>query len=122
MDKDKIRQTVAEAPLLSPNASKLLQIMVDPDHAMADVVQVVKLDSVLTARLLRIVNSPVFDLLNPVKSVDRAVGYLGEQIVVSVAMADSVSKMLNKPLTGYESQSGDLLGHDMFSAFAVGCA
>ena len=119
MDTDKIRKAIQKAPLLSANTSRLMQIMVDPDHAMADVVQLVKLDSVLTARLLRIVNSPVFDLLAPARSVDRAVGYLGERIVVSVAMADSVSKMLNKPLTGYESRSGDLWRHDLFSAFAA---
>jgi len=117
MDKDKIRRAIQEAPLLSANTSRLMQIMVDPDHAMADVVQLVKVDAVLTARLLRIVNSPVFNL--PVKSVDRAVGYLGERMVVSLAMADSVSKMLKKSLTGYESRPGDLWRHDLFSAFAA---
>ena len=119
MDTDQIRTAIQKAPLLSPNTSRLMQIIVDPDHALADVVQLVKLDSVLTARLLRIVNSPVFNLLMPVKSVDRAVGYLGERMVVSLAMADSVSKMLKKPLTGYESRPGDLWRHDLFSAFAA---
>jgi putative nucleotidyltransferase with HDIG domain len=119
VDTDKIRRAIQGAPLLSTNASRLMQVMVAPDHTMADVVQIVKLDSVLTARLLRIVNSPVFDLLTPAKSVDRAVGYLGERIVVSVAMADSVAKMLNSPLTGYESRPGDLWRHDLFSAFAA---
>lgn len=119
MDTDQIRKAIQKAPLLSPNTSRLMQIIVDPDHALAEVVQLVKLDSVLTARLLRIVNSAVFNLLMPVKSVDRAVGYLGERMVVSLAMADSVSKMLKKPLTGYESRPGDLWRHDLFSAFAA---
>ena len=119
MDTDKIRRAIQEAPLLSANTSRLMQIMVDPEHAMADIVQLVKLDSVLTARLLRIVNSAVFDLLTPARSVDRAVGYLGERLVVSVAMADNVAKMLNKPLSGYESRPGDLWRHDLFSALAA---
>ncbi len=118
-EQDKIRQAIQETPLLSPHASKLLQIVVDPDHELADVVQVVKHDSILTARLLRIVNSPVFGLLNPVSSVDRAVAYLGERMVVSVAMADSVNKLLNKPLEGYEGSKGALWRHDLFTAFAA---
>jgi putative nucleotidyltransferase with HDIG domain len=93
--------------------------MVNPDHEMADVVQVVKFDSVLTARLLRIANSPVFGLLTAVNSIDRAVAYLGERMVVSVALADSVSKMLNKPLKGYEGGQGVLWRHDLFAAFAA---
>jgi putative nucleotidyltransferase with HDIG domain len=119
MSIEKIKRAVQEAPLLSVNASRLLQTMVDPGHELLDVVQIVKLDSVLTARLLRIVNSPVFDLMNPVTSIDRAIGYLGERMVVSVAMADSVSKMLNKPLDGYEGRAGDLWRHDLFSALAA---
>ena len=119
MSIDKVKQAVQDAPLLSVNASRLLQTMVDPDHELMDVVQIVKLDSVLTARLLRVVNSPVFGLLNPVTSIDRAIGYLGERMVVSAAMADSVSKMLNKPLDGYEGRAGDLWRHDLFAAFAA---
>jgi putative nucleotidyltransferase with HDIG domain len=119
MDRDRIRKAVNEAPLLSGNASRLMQIMVDPDHELVDVVALVKLDSVLTARLLRIVNSPVFGMLQAVSSVDRAVAYLGERMIVSVALADSISKMMNQPLKGYESRQGDLWRHDLFTALAA---
>jgi putative nucleotidyltransferase with HDIG domain len=119
MNTERIRRAVNEAPLLSVNASRLMQIMVDPDHELVDVVALVKLDSILTARLLRIVNSPVFGMLKAVSSVDRAVAYLGVQTVVSVALADSVSKMMNQQLKGYESRQGDLWRHDLFTALAA---
>lgn len=114
-----IKRAIQEAPLLSPNASQLLQITVDPEHSLVDVVKIVKFDSVLTARLLRVVNSAAFKTLYPITSIERAVAYLGERMVVGVAIADNAAKLFAKPLTGYEGEKGDLWRHDLFAAFAA---
>ncbi len=118
IDQEAIRKAVENTPLLSPNASLLLRLTAEPDHDLADVVNVVRFDSALTARVLRVVNSAAFSLMNTVHSIDRAISYLGEKMVVGIAIADSAGKLFEKSLAGYESARGTLWSHDLCCAFA----
>jgi putative nucleotidyltransferase with HDIG domain len=113
-----ILRSVQQVPLLSASASRLLQITANPDHDLADVINVLKCDSALTARLLKVVNSAAFGLLNPIYSIDRALAYLGERIVVGIAIEESAGQLFEKKLQGYESQSGDLWRHNLLTAIA----
>lgn len=120
---DKIKQEdlakiVQSIPMLSASASRLLQITAQPDHEMADVISLVKTDANLTARVLKIVNSAAYGLISKVTSIDRAVSYLGERIIVSVAIDDCSGKLFGKELSGYEAASGDLWKHDLRAAIA----
>jgi putative nucleotidyltransferase with HDIG domain len=117
--KNLIMQAVQETPLMSPSAAQLLQITAAADHETADIIRVVKSDAILTARLLRIVNSAAFNLLYPITSIDRAIAQVGEQMVVGVAIADCTAKLFNKSLDGYEGEKGDLWRHDLLSALAA---
>ena len=56
------------------------------DRAMDEVVQVLKCDNVLTAKLLRACNSPYFGLEEPVSSVDQAVFLLGHQQILHIVL------------------------------------
>lgn len=47
MDTDTVRRANQEASLLSANTSRYMLIMVDSDHAMANLVQLVKVEAVL---------------------------------------------------------------------------
>jgi putative nucleotidyltransferase with HDIG domain len=98
---------------------RLLEINSNPEHSLQDVIDLVKLDSALTARTLRIVNSAAFNPLVPINSIDRAVFYLGEKMIVGIAVTESCGKMFNQPLEGYDSPAGDLWKHDLFTAFAA---
>lgn len=119
LDRTALLDAVENAPLLSPNAHLLLQITADPDHDLDEVIRLVRYDAALTARVLRVVNSAVYGLISPVASVDRAVSYLGERLIVGIALADSVGKLFHKPMTGYEGEAGDLWRHDLFTAVAA---
>ncbi len=104
---------------MSPSAALLLQITAAADHEMADVIRVVRSDAILTARLLRIVNSAAFNLLYPITSIERAIFQMGAQMVVGVAIADCIAELFNKSLDGYEGGKGDLWRHDLLSALAA---
>lgn len=119
LDRTALMDAVENAPLLSPNAHLLLQITTNPDHDLDEVIRLVRYDAALTARVLRVVNSAVYGLISPVASVDRAVSYLGERLIVGIALADSVGKLFHKPMTGYEGEAGDLWRHDLFTAVAA---
>ncbi|MBN1956635.1 MAG: HDOD domain-containing protein [Desulfuromonadales bacterium] len=119
MSREKLLQVVQSVPMLSPSAGRLMQITAQPDHDLEEVINLVKTDANLTARVLRVVNSAAFGLVNQVTSIDRAVAYLGERIIISIAVGDCAGKLFNKELSGYEAAGGDLWKHDLRTAIAA---
>ena len=115
---EKLQEIVKAVPMLSASASQLLQIAARADHDLIDVINLVRNDANLTARVLKIVNSAAFGLINNITSIDRAISYLGERVVVSIAVGDCAGKLFEKELSGYESAGGDLWKHDLRTAIA----
>ncbi len=113
-----IARAIEAAPLLSSVASQLLQITAQADHELQDVIALVKCDSIITARLLKVVNSAAMGLQHQINTVEHAVSYLGERMVVSLAVAECTSELFAKPLEGYEGESGQLWKHELFTAIA----
>jgi len=119
ISKEDLQKIVKASPMLSPSASRLLQLTSVPDHELIDTINLVKTDANLTARVLKVVNSAAFGLINDITSVDRAISYLGERIIVSIALGDCASKLFEKELDGYEADGGDLWKHDLRTAIAA---
>jgi len=115
---EELQKIVREVPMLSPCASQLLQLTSQKDHDLSDIINLVRNDANLTARVLKIVNSAAFALVNKVTSIDRAISYLGERIIVSIAIGDCAGQLFDKELSGYEAASGDLWKHDLRTAIA----
>lgn len=113
-----IARAIAEAPLLSPVANQLLQLTAKADHDLKDVIDLVKCDSILTARILKVVNSVAMGLMHKINSVEHAISFLGERMVISIAVAECASDFFSKPLDGYEGESGQLWNHNLFTAIA----
>jgi len=118
VNSEAVRQAIEKLPLFSSSALQLLQVIADPDHELEDVVKIVKYDSALTMRVLKAVNSPVYGLANEITSIDRALSYIGERSVVSIAVQENTGQLFSKPLEGYQGEAGDLWRHDLFSAIA----
>ncbi|RMF47413.1 MAG: HDOD domain-containing protein [Deltaproteobacteria bacterium] len=117
--REKIRKAIARAPVLSVHAQRLLQICASRDHDVEDVIEVIRCDATLTARVLRVVNSSVYGLLTPITTIERAVTYLGERMVTCIALGESAGRLMKKPLPGYEAKGGDLWKHDLYAGFAA---
>lgn len=69
---------------------KLRRILEDPEHSRKDIAAVMRFDSALTARLLRVVNSPYFGLPYRVSSISQALGILGEQELQNLVLVTSL--------------------------------
>ncbi len=115
---DEVLTAVRHVPLLSAAAARILELTAKSDHTLAEVMAVARNDAALTARLLKIVNSPIYGLLEPATSLERAVSYLGENLVVSLVLEDTIGSYLTRPLPGYGSGPGDLWKHDLRTAIA----
>ncbi len=119
ISQEELQKIVKAVPMLSASASRLLQITAKADHDFVDVINLVKTDANLTARVLKVVNSAAFGLINNITSIDRAVSYLGERIIVSIAVGDCAGDLFKKELSGYEAAGGDLWKHDLRTAIAA---
>ncbi|MFK5926369.1 MAG: HDOD domain-containing protein [Desulfuromusa sp.] len=119
ISQEELQKIVKSVPMLSASASQLLQLTSQADHDLIDVINLVRNDTNLTARVLKIVNSAAFGLINNITSIDRAISYLGERIIVSIAVGDCAGKLFDKELSGYESAGGDLWKHDLRTAIAA---
>jgi HD-like signal output (HDOD) protein len=70
---------------------RLKAVVDDPESSMADVADVVASDPALTARLLKIANSPYFGFPSQITTVARATSLLGTQQIHDLVLATTVT-------------------------------
>ena len=113
---------IAKVKTLTPvsqAALNLVNLLDRPDINNEDIVCVLKFDNVLTAKLLRACNSPIFAFEEPISSVDQAVLILGHQQILRLALSISFSSTLSVPLPGYATHARELWRHSLTTALAA---
>jgi len=110
---------VKNLPPISQAALQLVNLLDEPAVSNEDVVQVLKYDNVLTAKLLRACNSPYFGLEDPVSSVDQAVLILGHHQILHIVLTLAFGGAMAVPLTGYAVESNELWRHSLTAATAA---
>ncbi len=87
----------------------------DPRHDAQAIAEVMKGDPALTAKVLRLANSPYFAIPGGVSDVARAISFLGFNTLYQIVLTASVFRMLGK---GGEERAQRLFRHSV----AVGAA
>ncbi|MFC1591733.1 HDOD domain-containing protein [Thermodesulfobacteriota bacterium] len=105
-------------PPLSESAEQLMELMGKREHQISQIVTIVQCDAALTAKVLRVVNSAMLSLAEPITSVARAVSYLGDKMVLGIALESCARDVYQKPLEGYASETGVLWQHNLRAAIA----
>jgi len=113
-----IQKELAELPPLSDCTIKLFQIMGKEDHSLMEMGEVIEKDGPMSVRVLRVVNSAAFPTRKEVTSVRHAVSYLGERLVMGLAINESSGKAINKKLEGYGLEAGELWDMGLWTALA----
>ncbi len=72
--------------------TRLRTLLDDPDWTPEAVGRVIENDPALSARLLRVVNSPLYGLAQPVDSIPRGIGLVGADELGRLALATSVMR------------------------------
>lgn len=103
---------------VSHAALNLVGLLDQPAVSNEGIVDVLKFDNVLTAKLLRACNSPFFGLEEPVSSVEQAVLILGHQQILHIALSIAFSSSMAAPLPGYAAEGQELWKHSLVSALA----
>jgi putative nucleotidyltransferase with HDIG domain len=119
MTAPEIINKVKNLPPISQAALKLVNLLEQASISNDEIVQVIKCDNVLTAKLLRACNSPYFGLDEPVASVDQAVLMLGHQQILHIVLTLAFGSAMVVPLPGYAVEANELWRHSLLTANAA---
>lgn len=96
----------SELPSPPQAAIQIMRACCSEESSVAELSKLASSDPVLTAELLRVVNSPFFGLGREVQSIARAVTVLGQRTLRNIALCISVRDALrNEALPGFDSTS-----------------
>lgn len=118
MTADEIILQVKQLPIVSETARKLTIQLNEPDLHRDDIVETLRCDNVLTAKVLRICNSAASGLREPVLSVDQALMLLGFDLVFRIVCAVSFSGSLGGD-PGLDAEVNGLWSHSLSTAVAA---
>ncbi len=71
---------------------RVREVVDDTNSTMEDLAETLKLDPAISARLLRIVNSPIYGFPKQIDTISRAVSLLGTQAIIDLVTATTVGK------------------------------
>lgn len=109
---------IKKAPMISSCAGQLLAMAGKGDHGVQDLVRIINCDAVLTGRILQMANSTFYSPASAITDLVRAVAILGENAVVSIAIAAAAGPLFDRQLSGYAGERGALWNHDLRAAIA----
>ena len=81
---------VDDLPTIPLVATKVLQLLDDPDVSVEEIADLMLTDQVMTARVMKLLNSPVYKPAQEITSLKRALVYLGLRHVRELALTTSV--------------------------------
>ncbi len=103
---------IEELPTLSLVAQKVISLTKDPKSSAADLQKVIKADTALTAKVLKIVNSAYYGFPSSITSISQAIVILGFKTIRNLAMSVSILENVFKNAKGYE----DIWEHSVVTA------
>ncbi|KAA3627875.1 MAG: HDOD domain-containing protein [Proteobacteria bacterium] len=93
----------------------LLEVLNDPISTTDDMAEVIAMDPALTARLLRIVNSPYYGLVRRIDTISRAVTVIGSNELFNLAVAVAATAVFSR-LPGSLVNMDCFWRHSVFAA------
>ena len=110
---DELIEKLGKLPPFPQAATKTLELIRNPDSNVAEVVNALSVDQVLTGIVLRWANSAYFGVETRVTTVQQAVMMLGLYRVYELILSASMSNYLDRPVPGYDLKRGELWRHSL---------
>jgi putative nucleotidyltransferase with HDIG domain len=83
-------ERLQDIPTLPVVATRINELINDPESSAADIAEVLKKDQVLTAKVLKLINSPYYGIPGGVTEVQRALAFLGFNTIAQLVLGLSV--------------------------------
>jgi putative nucleotidyltransferase with HDIG domain len=113
MTADEIIAQVKDLPVVSETARKLAVQLNQPDLHRDELVETLRCDNVLTAKLLRVCNSADYGVGEPVVSIDQALLLLGDNVIFRMVCAVGFGSSLGMAAPGYATEANGLWTHSL---------
>jgi HD-like signal output (HDOD) protein/CheY-like chemotaxis protein len=95
---------------------ELLDCLRDPEASISDIVQILRHDIAMTAKVVTLANSGFFGIREPVQTVDRAVSFIGMEAISTLVLGQELFDTKNTvTLPGFDL---DRLGQHAFQSAA----
>lgn len=93
-------ERIESLPTIPPILKKILSIIEDPNVSLNKITEFVSTDPTLTARILKMVNSPVYGFPGRISSISHAMVILGLNAVKGLLLGVSVFEIMQKNMIG----------------------
>ncbi|MCX7723819.1 MAG: HDOD domain-containing protein [Thermodesulfovibrio sp.] len=93
-------EKIETLPTIPPILRKILSVIEDPKVSLQKITEFVSSDPTLTARILKMVNSPVYGFPGRISSVSHAMVILGLNAVRGLLLGVSVFELMQKHMIG----------------------
>lgn len=107
---DALRRDKLELPVLPEVALKIRDAAADPDVTVATLGQVIGDDAALSARIVRVANSPLLRSASPIETLSGAIGRMGVTFSANLATGFAMEQMFQAT-----SEAVDALMHEVWS-------
>jgi putative nucleotidyltransferase with HDIG domain len=94
--RDQIGQRIKDIPTLPVVAAKILEVTENPESSVEDLKEIIMMDQVVSARLLKAVNSAFFGFPRKIDTISQAIVILGFNNVRSLALSVSILAAMPK--------------------------
>jgi HD-like signal output (HDOD) protein len=83
---------VNELPTIPEIATRVINLLDNPEVELEELADMILTDQVMASRVVKIVNSPLFKPMHEIKSIKRALVYLGFRHIREIALTCSIIK------------------------------
>ncbi len=115
-DRDDIERIIKNIIPVPQLTLKIVRMISEEDYDIHAVANEIKKEQVLTAKALRMCNSSYFRPAQEIKSIDQAIIYLGNKIMLRIALTAQAEQMLTTYGRGYSLCQGGLYYHALGTA------
>lgn len=113
-------ETLDGIPTLPIVASQVNDLINNPHSSASDIAEVLKQDQALTAKVLKLVNSPYYGVPGGVTSVQRALTFLGFNTVAQIVLSVSVLSLFPQESTRSSFSIPAFWTHSLATAITAG--
>jgi putative nucleotidyltransferase with HDIG domain len=113
MIRQEILERILNLPPISSGPIKIMELLRDGKTELSDLIDIIKYSPGLTSSVLRISNSPSYDHSGEIGSIAEALKIMGGERMYKIIASSAFSSLLNKPLSGYDLTSNELLKHSI---------
>ncbi|MDA7816586.1 HDOD domain-containing protein [Sulfurimonas sp.] len=99
--KSSIIDSIKSLPPLSATITEINRLHTDPDSTIADMAKAIDHDPMIIANLLKAANSPLYGFAREIKNAAQAVSLFGMSMTRSIALGNSIRKLLNVDMQPY---------------------